>query len=378
VRRPDEIRQLRKELQKGFRPGGRSETDQRLKTPQKSEPGDRSSPSPEIRLATSAEQAREEFDRELNRSTATKQDLVKAFLKSKTFSPDLAILAAKTAIAKALKSGEVSRRPLDPSAPFLSIPYPSDERLGGLVDQLLDPVNELLKGRIKKGDIRLVPFLYGSSDKRIMESIPRSKIIDDTLIDRLAAWDGYSDDNRLRSLRGKAVLWAGHIVGDGLQQAFERQHDNGQTSRFPISQLDKAAKYFGFRYVPLGCETRQSSAIGTVSPINSLDVLNAVRQALESDPSTFGELLAAISGPNVPIDLDPSRLEITRPLRSRSDEDKTGRLPITFHKDGQVYVEVYARVCIPRAAAGTDIYCPAALYRASPLNGSSLRGRSSW
>ena len=243
-------------------------------------------------------QARKEFHQAVTRPGTTRDDMKTALqrLINRTTAQE-AGRAVRDAMADVLKAGnEVTYPPLDPTVPSLRVRRPSNDSWDPLVDYLLKgAVKRRLDAKIENQRLLLLPLVYSSDGKAKLRSIPRHQLTPDGLADRLAAWDPSKDDPKLRAeLHGRIIVVIGHIVGEGPEQAFEIQHGNGQTSQLAISRLDDATR-LGAQFLLLGCETTQSSAIGTAAKINDLDAIAASQRALaKRDLATWKDLLAVL------------------------------------------------------------------------------------
>jgi hypothetical protein len=117
----------------------------------------------------------------------------------------------------------------------------------------------------------------------------------------------------------------------------------------------------------MGCDTAQSSAIGTAGKINDLDALASIKRALETPFTTFRGLLSVISSRNLQIAIDLPRIEPEKGRVAYAELDK----------DGQVHIEVYAYtgvleipgdVCPPEILSRDTLFpCSRAPVRRPPL-----------
>jgi hypothetical protein len=256
--------------------------------------------------------------------------------------------AVREAMARSLKAGnEVGYPALDPTVPFLRVLRPSNERWDPLVDYRLEgAVKRRLDLKVENQDLLLLPLIYSSHGKAKLRSIPRHRLTPDRLAQRLAVRDSSKDDPKLRGeVNGKIIVVIGHIIGEGPEQTFEIQHGDGQTSHLRVSQLDDAR--LGARFLLLGCETAQSSAIGTGAKINDLDAIAAFQRALaKTDLATWKDLLSIISGPDMPVNIDPSRI------------DETDR-NVVVDEDGTAYTRAHPEIdvlsALHRLCMGTTL-----------------------
>lgn len=115
----------------------------------------------------------------------------------------------------------------------------------------------------------------------------------------------------------------------------------------------EASHDFKFQLVALGCETAESAAVGAISKINDLDAIDAFLRALamKDVTTTFGALLSALSGPNIQIAIDPSRLGETDrvPLELLGSDKQVSNAGYAVPNVGAAPNRVYAvpMMCIP-------------------------------
>ena len=111
------------------------------------------------------------------------------------------------------------------------------------------------------------------------------------------------DANMFAELKGETLVIVGHVVDLNGEATFEVRGD--QPTYVPLWSVQEAAERIGFNFIPLGCETAETAAIGTGSKITDLDGLSAFkRAALREGVTTYQDLLADLSGPNLQLVID--------------------------------------------------------------------------
>jgi hypothetical protein len=300
----------------------------------------------------------QEFSEAVNVPTATAQEIEMALQKLKTKRDERDVTdAVGQVVADAMKAGTVVSEALNTSTPSLFVRHPADERWKPLVNYLKE--NELkpvLSLDVVNTDIVLLPFVYSSDGKALLANIRRRhprQILSEKIADQLETWDSAtksSRENVIRTLRGKVVYVIGHVPEESAQQAFERRHSNGRQTHIPLSSIERAATEVGFGFLPLGCDTALSSAIGTVTRITDVDALNGVSRALEGPFTNWEGLLSATSDQHLALALDLSGID-----------SKRGRIALAeLDKDKEVHSQFYAHALMnpPRLAPTVDNCVP--------------------
>lgn len=232
---------------------------------------------------------------------------------------------------KALSAvGSFEQMSYDPVAPgaHLLVKHPVADHLVPVVDFLVKGrMAELLGKQISPDAVRLMPFVYSTSgEEKLRRAVPLSRRVQGAGAERLL--EGRFDEvdpTMFAGVEGQTVIVLGHIVGVGAQQPFEVRGPNGKRY-IRVSDIAEAARVNRFNWFPLGCETDEASAIGTVMKINDNEAIDAFTRAVAGAGDTLRKLLMDLSAPEIEIAIDLAHL------------DGTDIIPIELRDvDGRIY-----------------------------------------
>lgn len=255
--------------------------------------------------------ARSEIFKELNKENPNLDEVLKLAERSKWTDFDEVGLALSASLKKA--KGETVDVPIDPSKPHLLIRRPVAPIFDKAVEYLTSHVQKILLKPVDRDSVVLLPLTFSSeASAKLVREIPLYKRAQGAWMERLNAGDFEEVDSRMfSSLRGRTVVVVGHVVEmDGGASAFEVRRIDGGRRYIPLLSLLSASKKNGFNFVPLGCETADSIALGTATKINDLDAIDAFKNAMRvSGRTSFGDLLSDLSSDALKLTIDLGKLQ---------------------------------------------------------------------
>lgn len=126
--------------------------------------------------------------------------------------------------------------------------------------------------------------------------------------------------------RGKTIVLVGHVPED--TQAFFVTTAEGMKP-VDLSAWMEAADAADVNIIPVGCNSGRFSPIGAAHDINSDDVLQRVLNVINRRPSTISDFFRELSGNDLVLVLDPTRLNIfnnTIEIVQKETQEHVGRI----------------------------------------------------
>lgn len=223
-------------------------------------------------------------------------------------------------ISQAIRKNSSGTRdePIDQSSPNVLLRRPADSKFDPLVSFLkTNQLDSFLNRSLNRSGTKLLSFVFSTSGRaRISEKIPLQNQVRGQHLDKVKSGEFNSlDANMFASLRGETVIAIGHIVRTPRGNAFEVKRDSGQPPNYvELQSLERAAQIHGFDFVPLGCETAESAAVGTVTKITDLNAIEGVARVIAKDgAASWREVLADLSSPDLKLAIDITK--ITEPKK---------------------------------------------------------------
>lgn len=268
------------------------------------------------------------FLESINKPGRTGHDVAEALSSYSASAPALDLSNdVYVALQRIAQEGGISRRdPISDGSPYLLVKSPEDPRARPLETYLRSHrLSELLAKQVDRNKLTLLPFVYSTDGTARLNNVwapdwrPSA-----TLRSTLDGQTSFNDVD-FRPLRGKTVVVVGHIVARDGAQMFEIRQRSGRRAYLPLEKLVDASHTVGFTLIPLGCETDETMPIGTVTKINDVEALNAFyRAATKRGTASLQQFLTDLSGPNMKLAIDLSRLEdaFIIPIEQIDENDK--------------------------------------------------------
>lgn len=203
---------------------------------------------------------------------------------------------------------ELETIPYETSTPNLLIRVPRAPAQRAIADFVLRHwPQRAIEKKIDRASVRLLAFPVSQAGRAALADIPSALRADLGLLRDVSKGRFDSlDTNMFSEFRGQTLVVVGHVVETKAGSAFEVRGE--QTKHIPLSSLQEAAKEVGFNFIPLGCETAETAAVGTATKITDVDGLAAFKRAgLRDGVTTYKDLLADLSGPDLQIIIDVPR-----------------------------------------------------------------------
>jgi hypothetical protein len=231
--------------------------------------------------------------------------------------------------------------PIDQSSPNVLLRRPVEAKFDLLVSYLrTKQLDSFLHRSLDRSQVKLLSFVFSTSGRsRIFEKIPLQNQARGQHFDKIKSGDFDTlDANMFASLSGQFVIAVGHIVSTSRGNAFEVRTESGHPPKYvELQSLEQAAQIHGFDFIPLGCETADSAAIGTVTKITDLNAIDGIARVIAKDGrASWKEILTDLSSPDMKLAIDITKITDPKkiPIEYVDRNDKTYRPPSTVSRPG--------------------------------------------
>jgi hypothetical protein len=210
------------------------------------------------------------------------------------------------------ENNDTTREPLSAETPNLLVTRARDPKYNQVITHLRKTrLDAFLERKVNTDKITLVSFVFSSAGQAKLENeIPLAHRARSPLVERVSIGEfDQLDANMFESLRGKIVIFIGHIAAPNAKLAFEVRRGDGARRYVSLDSLQMAARKIGFDVIPLGCETADTIAVGTATKITDLDAIDGFKRAIAADGArTYKQLLADISGSELKLSIDLTKV----------------------------------------------------------------------